>query len=404
MPSLTRVAVHNLVRTPRRSAMISAAVVVGCAAMIFMHAMNNGFADMLITNSTGLMLGHVQVDAADGARTLDSGPVLAAAAQVPEIAGAAPRLEVPALVGAIGTTRGAVLLGVDAAREAAASTFPTLVVEGRFPSGGDSIALGVDLARAVHAKVGDALPVAYLDAADAYQKATLPIVGLIRTGSEELDAKLALVPIATARRLFDEDATTGAQRIVVKARTNALADDAAARLRSRLDARRYRVRTWREVSPFLAGLVAYQYGSINVVLLVMYVIVGAGVAAIQVMGVLERTREFGVLSAIGFTPSRVVLLIALETLFLGVVAVAAGVLFGSALVSFVNHAGGLDVRLAGGDHLEGLMGLDPHLRPVGSLRGTLAAIGLVVPVLLLGGLLPALRAARMTPMEALRRT
>jgi ABC-type antimicrobial peptide transport system permease subunit len=127
------------------------------------------------------------------------------------------------------------------------------------------------------------------------------------------------------------------------------------------------------------------------------------VASIQLLGVMGRTREFGVLAAIGLRPRDVVALVSLETLFLGLVAVAVGLALGSGLATLVSHLGGVDVRIVGGENLEALMGLDPHLRPVLNGRTFLFAVGLIVPVLLLGGVLPALRAARLTPMEALRR-
>ncbi len=61
------------------------------------------------------------------------------------------------------------------------------------------------------------------------------------------------------------------------------------------------------------------------------------------------------------------------------------------------------MRIVGGENLEALIGLDPHLKPALNSRTFAFAAGLLAPVLVLGGVLPALRAARMTPMEALRR-
>ena len=189
----------------------------------------------------------------------------------------------------------------------------------------------------------------------------------------------------------------------MRARTNALAPTVAAELARRLDPRVYRVRTWDVVSPLLKAMVIFQHGSANVVLFFLYLVVGAGVAAIQLMSILERTRELGVLASIGFSPPRIVALLAAETAILGTIAVALGLALGVAIVSLVARSGGIDVRIAGGANLEGLLGMDPHLIPVISHRVLFYTSGLVAPVLLLGGVLPALRASRMTPMEALRR-
>jgi ABC-type lipoprotein release transport system permease subunit len=75
--TLPGVALRNIARTPRRSVLVSLAVIGGCAALVFMLSMNNGLAQMMITNSVGLMLGHVEIDAASGASTVSAEPGLA---------------------------------------------------------------------------------------------------------------------------------------------------------------------------------------------------------------------------------------------------------------------------------------------------------------------------------------
>jgi ABC-type antimicrobial peptide transport system permease subunit len=151
-------------------------------------------------------------------------------------------------------------------------------------------------------------------------------------------------------------------------------------------------------------MLSFQQGSSNVVLFVMYIVVGAAVAAVQLMGVLERTRELGVLASIGFSPRRIVALVVLETALMGGLAVALGLGAGAGIVTLINHTGGLDTRTTGAEGLEGLLGMDPYLHLLMTKAVLLRAAGLILPVLVLGGLLPGWRAARMTPMAALRRT
>src|SRR5260221_2430023 len=402
MPSLAGVALRNIVRTPRRSAIISLAATGGAAALVFMMGMNNGLADLMVSNSVGLMLGHVQIDSAKGERTIPEETVLAAADSLGDVAGSSGRLEVPALVRQSGQVMGIVLFGLDAQREKHTSSFPSLVVDGALPAADDAagVAIGLLLAQRLSLGLEDWLDVLYMNENDQTVGVRLRVRGIVRTGSEDLDARLAVVSLPLAR-LFS--GRQGSGKVVVKAIANGSADAVAARIRASLDPAIYRVRTWHEVSPFMKGMVSFQYGSINVVLLVLYVVVGAGVAAIQLLGVLGRTREFGVFAAIGYTPHRIVALVALETLFIGAIAVVVGLLAGAGAAALVSHLGGIDVRIVGGGDLEALIGIDPHLRPVLNARTYIFAIGLLVPVLVLGGVLPALRAARMTPMEALRR-
>jgi ABC-type lipoprotein release transport system permease subunit len=403
MPSLAGLAVRNILRTPRRSGIISLAVTGGAAALVFMMGMNNGLAELMVSNSVGLMLGHVQIDSAKGERTIEAAPVLATADSLDDVAGASGRLETPALVRQPTGISAIVLFGLDAERERRTSSFPSLVVEGVLPARGDhrGVALGLLLAQHLKVGVGDRLDVLHVNDLQEIKQAKLRVDGIVRTGSEDLDARLGIVALPLAQRLTG---THGPAKVIVKTIANGRTDAVAAGLRARLDPATYRVRPWHEVSPYMKGMVSFQYGSINVVLLVVYVVVGAGVAAIQLLGLLGRTREFGVLAAIGFTPQRIIALVALETLFVGAIAVIIGLGVGAGAAMLVSHLGGVDVRIVGGENLEALIGMDPHLKPELNARTCLFALGLLAPVLVLGGVLPALRAARMTPMEALRRT
>jgi ABC-type lipoprotein release transport system permease subunit len=405
MPSLAGVAVRNVLRSPRRTLTAVLAIVGGTASLIFMNSANLGVCDMMLTHSVGLMLGHAQVTSAAGEPVIEAEPALSVAAAVDGVAGVAPRLEVPALVGPPGDTRGALLLGVDAPREARVSTLGAMTTEGALPGPADAdrVALGAGLAARLHARVGDQIRVSHLDAFNDYHRSKLTVVGVVRTGTEDLDDRLGVVSLATAQRLLDSEVGGAVNRLLVRARANALADAVSARIAARLDPAVYVVRPWHRVSPFLRGMVSFQQGSSNVVLFVMYLVVGAAVAAVQLMGILERTRELGVLASMGISPGRVVALITLETALLGALAVGLGIAAGAAIVTGINHAGGLDTRTTGAENIEGLLGMDPYLHLVMTKTVLLRAAGILLPVVALGGFLPALRAARMTPMEALRR-
>jgi ABC-type lipoprotein release transport system permease subunit len=402
VPNLAGVAMRNIVRTPRRSAIISLAVAGGAAALVFMMGMNNGLAELMVSNSVGLMLGHVQVDSAKGQRTIAEAPVLVAADGLIAVAGSSGRLEVPALVRRSGGMTGIVLFGLDAERERGTSSFNSLVIAGTLPQPRDrsGITIGPLLAEQLSLGLGDWLEVFYMDAMSRTVAVRLRVCGILRTGSEDLDLRLGVVALPLAKQFSGGE---GVAKVVLKAVNNRRADEVTQTLRATLDPQVYRVRAWHEVSPFMKGMVSFQYGSINVVLAVLYLVVGAGVAAIQLLGVVTRTREFGVLAAIGFTPRRIVGLVAFETLFIGAIAVLAGLAVGASVAALVSQLGGIDVRIVGGENLEALIGLDPHLKPALDPRTFAFAVGLLAPVLVLGGVLPALRAASMTPMEALRR-
>ena len=174
-----------------------------------------------------------------------------------------------------------------------------------------------------------------------------------------------------------------------------------AALRGALDLQSLEALSWAEMLPQITSSMDSKRTSQGVMDFVVFLIVGLGVFNAMTMSVFERTRELGVLASLGTSPRRLLAIILCEAMWQGVIAFAVGValacavLYGIGSVNLASSLGGGDmmgVRLP--DHID--LGLFP-----GSLKG--AAITAFFTALL-GALLPALRAMRLKPVEALRHT
>jgi ABC-type lipoprotein release transport system permease subunit len=125
----------------------------------------------------------------------------------------------------------------------------------------------------------------------------------------------------------------------------------------------------------------------------------------MVMATFERTREFGMLLALGTRPARLIRLVVAESMALGVVGAVMGSLIGIALVA-ITHRTGIDYSwLAGGGPSElSFAGLRFSLRfyPTLSVVDVARAIAAVCVTSLLAATWPALRASRLQPVKALR--
>jgi len=118
------------------------------------------------------------------------------------------------------------------------------------------------------------------------------------------------------------------------------------------------------------------------------------------MAVFERTHEMGMLAAVGLRPSRILAMVLAECLCLAAVGLAAGFGLGAAgMAYFVRHGWNLS-RWTTGLTIAGTL-LDPVLRGVMTWTSTPSIALILAAIMLLAGLLPALRAARMKPVEAL---
>ena len=178
-------------------------------------------------------------------------------------------------------------------------------------------------------------------------------------------------------------------------------EDYAGRLRTAVSSETVEVLTWWEASPATADVIGMREASSNNPLLIIFVASAFGGINTMLMSVFERTRELGVLRALGMGPAQLVALVMLETGSLTVVACLVGVPIGLAGVAYLVHVG-LDLSAV----MEGfsMMGMNFNTRWMGEFHAhklALTVVGLFV-IAFGSAAWPAVRAARLRPIEAMR--
>jgi ABC-type antimicrobial peptide transport system permease subunit len=163
------------------------------------------------------------------------------------------------------------------------------------------------------------------------------------------------------------------------------------------------VRDWRQIRPDVGRIIDLQEVSTAIMIFIILFVATLGVVNTMLMAVFERTRELGMLKAIGMSERRIIWLILTESLLLVLASSLVGILGGLLIDSYLVLKG-LDLRnLTAGFSMGGL-GIDPVV------RGAITQKGLVVPIVLLGvtcliaSIYPALRAARLQPAVGMRET
>jgi len=161
------------------------------------------------------------------------------------------------------------------------------------------------------------------------------------------------------------------------------------------------VRTWQQIAPDMATLIRLQDTWVAILLLIIFALAAMTVMNTMLMAVFERTREFGVLKAIGMKPGQVFWLIVFETLALAVIAVLIGGAGGLAL----NHwavVTGIDLsRWTGGFTYQGTF-INPVWHAAHSVKVIAVPMIMVQVVCLLVSIFPAARAGRLKPVSAMR--
>jgi ABC-type antimicrobial peptide transport system permease subunit len=137
--------------------------------------------------------------------------------------------------------------------------------------------------------------------------------------------------------------------------------------------------------------------------LIIFIVATLGVVNTMLMSVFERTRELGVLKAIGMTGGRIVTLIVTETILLVLAASLAGTGLGLAMDGYMVEYGVDLSRFTQGLSLAGI-GVNPVIKGVITVRGVIMPTIVLSLSCLLASLYPAIRAARLEPAIGMRET
>ncbi len=328
-----RYAARSVRRNLRRTALSVVGIGVGVGLALFMESVNRGRDGLFARAAAYSGAGHLRVVPAGWRlrrdprlRLRDWRAALAAARALPGAQVVAPRARAQALL-AMGTHVLAVeMVGVDAEAEPRAYRFVRTMAEGRWLAPGETgaVVLGKAAAERLHAELGDEVLATAVGQGGGIESAMFRIVGLVATGSEDLDASICQV---TLEGLAQLTGTAGAGEVAVILADHRTAAAAKAALAAGV-APGDEVMTFEDITPEFKGHLDQDSATSRFVNGVILLIVLLGVASAQLAAVLERRREFAVLSALGMGGRRMVRLVLLEALGLGAAGAALGVALG----------------------------------------------------------------------------
>jgi ABC-type lipoprotein release transport system permease subunit len=405
--STMRMAWRNLWRNSRRTALALAAIGLSVTLVLAYTSILRAYSQWIVETMTGPMLGHVQAHAPSWRkdrlmeRTLrDVDATLATLRGDPDVASAMARVYAPALAAREEEGFAVVVMGIDSRAESGAARLLTDVVE---PLREREALVGRQLAKLMNVRVGDEVAVVGQGVDGSLANDLFTVKGLVTTSVDLVNRQGILIELSDAQALFampDE-----AHEIVIHAQHSDGAAALAGRLAGTGTLSNAEVLDWQTLAPEMVTLVRVIDLAGLLVLLLVFVAAAAGVANTMVMATFERTREFGMLLALGTQPSRLVRLVIAESMTLGVVGAVMGSSIGIALV-MITHETGIDYSwLAGGGPSElSFAGLRFSLRfyPALTVVDVARAIGAVCVTSLLAATWPALRASRLQPVQALR--
>jgi ABC-type lipoprotein release transport system permease subunit len=402
-----RYAMRSVGRNARRTMLSIAGIGIGCTLALFMESVNRGREELVARMGAYSGAGHLRVvprgwrERRDPRlRLADAPAALQAARALRDAAAVTVRARAQVLL-AMGTHVVALeMVGVDPAQEPRVYRFAQKVEQGRYlvPAEAGAMVVGKVIADRLHAEVGDEILATAVGQGGRIESAMLRIVGLVSTGSEEIDAGLCHVSLVDVERLTG---LAGPGEVTLILRDWRATDAARDLLATRLTAGDEAL-TWGEITPELEGHIAQDNATSRFVSGVILLIVFLGVASAQLAAVLERRREFAVLSALGMSTGRMVRLLLEEAVAVGLAGAALGLALGLPLLWRFERVG-LDFRKYMGSSysFQGVV-IEPVI--YGDLGPWVFPYVLVVAVgaTVVASLYPALFVARTDPAVALR--
>ena len=398
---------RNLFRHTRRTWLTTGAIAFCNVILVFMVSLQLGMYQLMIEGGLRPFTGHLQVQHADyleGQKLRQTVPeATALAADLRTTLGlesVSARAAGFALVSSEERSYGVQILGVDPRHEVLVSSVPGLVREGRYLEDMDAaeVVVGEGLARNLRAGVGDELTFLGTGRDGSFAAGVATIVGVFRSGITEMDRGAVEVPLGYFQETFAMG--SAGNSVVVLAPSLFRVPEIESATTAAIPADRdLVVRDWDALQPGLKQAIQSDLGSAVFMYGVLVVLVAFGVLNTQLMSVLERTREFGVVMALGVSPKRLSRVVLLEATLMGLIGAGIGMALGLAIILFFSRVG---ITFPGIDAMAAQYNLPARIYPQFSWIGLLVGPGIVLLGSVLAAILPAARLRRMEPVEAMR--
>lgn len=408
-----KIAWRNVWRNTRRTWLTVSAIAFACVVLIFMLSFQFGSYDTMIKSSIRINTGYLQVqdqgyfEKKDIRRAIENpGPILKMVAHIDHVTAEAPRAEAFSLVSSENRTYGVLVTGIDPVLEQHVSTLKSLIREGTFldetGNGGEMAGalVGVLLARNLKIGIGDELTVLGQGRDGSVAATVLQVKGIYKSGIDEFDRNTVHIPLKTFQTVYNMGGAVHKIVVNVDALSHVQGVKTAIRkgLESTPKAGGLVVLDWSELVPGLMQAIEVDLGSGLIFWFLLVLVVAFSILNTFLMAVFERTREFGVMMALGTTPARLVRLLLFESSAMTLVGIGLGVAAGCAVTLVFQHIG---IDLSGSSEILSQYGISgriyPRLSAITAFAGPLLVWGVTFAV----SLYPALRIRALKPVEAM---
>jgi len=400
---------RNVWRNPKRTGIILVAVIIGAWSMLAFCALSRGVLDSTLESALNTLTGQIQIqdtafreDPAVENRIREPGAVAGLLAQsLPRGALWAFRVQVDGVAANARESRGITIVGIDPEKEPGLSFYGDATPEGSLLEPGDDYAIlvGQALLDTFETKVGRKLVLMAQDADNDTASRAFKIKGAFKAETQATEKQYVFITITAAQKLLGigNDVSLACICLPGKATLDPARLDRIVRPLAKALPKTLAALTWMDLLPLLKGYLGMFDRFMLLWYLVVFIAMAFGLVNTMLMAVLERTREFGLLKALGLKPVRIIKNVLLECLILLFTGLAAGNALGI-LTSYL-LSGGIDMSfMAQGSEF---WGIGRRVVPYFTAKDLVSVNAVITGLGGLVSLYPAIQAARITPVAAM---
>jgi ABC-type lipoprotein release transport system permease subunit len=385
------------------------AITFATVLLVFMLSFQFGSYETMINTSVKISTGHLQVQAVKYQEKKsirfvipDPRAIAAIVDQIPEVAAYTFRGQAFALISSKDRTYGVVVTGIDPQKEATVSRIKKLVQTGNYLTADDvnQALVGNLLAKNLRVSIGDELTLLGQGRDGSIGATVLQVKGIFRSGIDEFDRSAMQIPLSTFQDIFSMEGAV--HEVVVIGKSLSDVSRIKAQLKAALavlnNGKALKILDWQELMPGLRQAIEMDLVSGLIFYGLLIIVVAFSILNTFLMAIFERTKEFGVMMAVGTTPRRLTKILLTESMSMTLIGIISGICIGIGITYYFQIHG---IDFSGGSELLSQFGITGRMYPKLSLLSVSIGPFMVLFFTLFAALYPALKVRRLRPVEAM---
>ncbi len=398
---------RNIWRQKRRTLLTVSAISVTTALLIFSISIEIGSYKMMIENTLRLGQGYGQIEHREYKETPSIRYTIKQASQLQQqLKKQFPQFDISAKAMAFGILSseqrsiGIQITGVEPNFEQQHSVIPKKIIKGHYLSlnSKNEIVMGKTLADNLKIKVGEQITFLGTDKQGSLAVDSFKVIGLYQTGMKEMDRSLTFINLPYFQQLFA--LPDQAHKIIISASSfNRVSEQIPAIEKVIQQQKDLIAIDWRQIAPGVYKAIELDLSSAVPIYLSLIIVVGFGFMNTMYMSVYERTREFGMLMAIGMHPGSIAKLFFTETMLILALGFVGGIGLGAAISEYFVING---LYFEGTEVIYEQFGLPPTIYPLLNAWTVLPAPVIFTLFTLLATIFPIIKINKMSIVESMR--